>query len=61
MTTQEIREKLTKAQEVVTKKEAWLVKLNAKAEQIVKIRNAYIAQIVDEIEAVKAMMQEVEK
>lgn len=36
MTTQEIREKLTKAQEVVTKKEAWLVKLNAKAEKIAK-------------------------
>ena len=36
MTTQEIREKLTKAQEVVAKKEAWLVKLNAKAEKIAK-------------------------
>lgn len=32
-----------------------------KAEQIVKIRNAYIAQFIDEVEAVKAMMQEAEK
>lgn len=32
-----------------------------RAERIMKIRNAYIAQVVDEVEAVKAMMQEAEK